>query len=103
MVEAKGPSYSFEQLARALKSLNVNLGRSIRATSRKFGIPKRTLRFHLNRDINRANSFGTTRRRLLTEAEEDVIIKYVKDYKQRAEPVTKENIMDNLSHAFGRN
>ena len=102
MMEAKDPSYSFEQLARALNALNENPGRSIRATSRKFGIPEGTLRYHL-RDVNRANNFGTTRRRLLTEAEEDVIIKYVKDCRQRAEPVTKENIMDTLSHAFGRN
>ena len=46
----KGPSYSFEQLARALTALNETPERSIRATSRKFGIPEGTLRYHLLRE-----------------------------------------------------
>ena len=77
--------------------------RSIRAAGKKFGVPEATLKYHLEQQRAVNNRFGRTRRRLLNEAEEDLIIKYVKDCRDRTVPVTKENIMDNLSHAFGRN
>ena len=98
----KESSYTTVQLENALNALRENPKRGIRLIGTEFGVPESTIRFNLKKEKARINvkiahAFGKTRRRLLTEAEEDLIIKYIKDCCKRALPVTKGNVMDFLS------
>ena len=65
--------------------------RSIQPTATAFGIPKPTLRYNIELEKSGIN---VNLAHALTDAEEDLMIKYVKDCRDRAVPVTKGNIMD---------
>ena len=82
------------QLENALNALRENPNRGIRPTGIEFEVPEATIRFNLKKEKARINvkiahAFGKTRRKLLTEAEEELIIKYIKDCCERALPLTK--------------
>ena len=91
--------YSHEQMLAALDVFKDKPNSNIRQTARNHKVPESTLRCYINRDkkgINVSPTLGATNRRLLTDAEENVMFKYVADCSERALSVSKGNIMDFL-------
>ena len=68
---------------------------SIRAAGRKYGIPEATLRHKKTgyHPVSKKMGPGT----VLTDAEEDILVAYIKGSLRRAQPVTRKNIFDAVS------
>ena len=77
--------WSHEQMLSAVSAYKNNpTNKSIQAIVKDNGVPESTLRFTLKKDkdgvnFHMAHAFGEIRRRLLTEAEENLIFKHIKD------------------------
>ena len=67
-------------------------GLSIRAAGRKYDIPEATLRNKKHRKTPVRKQMGP--KPLLTEAEEAVLVAYIKGSARRAHPVTKDNVIN---------
>ena len=93
-------NYSNEDLLAAINTYKASpLRKSKRELAKDYGIPEATLRFQITKvlkkggDFHVAHAFGKTRRRLLTDAEENVIFKHIVDCSERGPPVMKGMIL----------
>ena len=102
--EARSPkrirNYTNEDLLDAINAYKANpIRKSKRELANDYGIPEATLRFQITKVLKKgvnfhsAHAFGKTRRRLLTDAEENVIFKHIVDCSERGLPVTKGMIL----------
>ena len=83
----------------ALDVFKDNPNSTIRETARNHKVPESTLRCYINKDkdgIDVSPQKGATNRRFLTDAEENVMFKYVANCCKRGLSVSKGNIMDFL-------
>ena len=92
-------NYTNEHMLAAVNAFRNNpTEKSKREIASEYGIPEATLRFQIRKvlggvDFNSAHAFGKTKRRLLTDAEENVIFKHIVDCSERGLPVTKGMIL----------
>ncbi|XP_068229518.1 tigger transposable element-derived protein 1-like [Palaemon carinicauda] len=87
-------NYSEEDIKKALEDIE-ELGLSMRAAGRKYGIPESTLRHKRSGYHPISKKMGP--KTVLTDAEEEVLVAYIKGSIRRANPVTKKNIIDAVS------
>ncbi|XP_068233201.1 tigger transposable element-derived protein 1-like [Palaemon carinicauda] len=87
-------NYSEEDIKKALEDIE-ELGLSMRAAGRKYGIPESTLRHKRSGYHPISKKMGP--KMVLTDAEEEVLVAYIKGSIRRANPVTKKNIIDAVS------
>ncbi|XP_068214104.1 uncharacterized protein [Palaemon carinicauda] len=87
-------NYSEEDIKKALDHIE-ELGLSMRAAGRKYGIPESTLRHKRSGYHPISKKMGP--KTVLTDTEEEVLVAYIKGSIRRANPVTKKNIIDAVS------
>ena len=83
-------NYSLESLKKALDA--VGKGGSIREIANRFGVPKSTLHIKLQNHYPLECKKGPPT--VLTESEEDEVVKWILYCAERGFPVTKEQLLD---------